>query len=121
MKAILFHIETSMKSAFCLVGEFLSLRNCKTLFSCRLQSSISLLILPFCLSYQTYLDGTGSDVAVMRKTCCEWGSIIEGVLGLTLGELELLLESVNLLPVLKYFLLLSGEVGSLRDYRFKVS
>ena len=62
-----------------------------------------------------YLDGTSGDVAVMRKTCCEWGAIVEGVQRLALGELKLLLEGVNFLPILKYFLLLCGEVGSLRD------
>ena len=48
----------------------------------------------------TYLDGSGSDVTVVRQTGGEGGTVIERVEGLALGELKLLLESVNLLPIL---------------------
>lgn len=46
------------------------------------------------------LDGTGEDMAVVGKTGGEWGTIVEGVLGLALGELQGGLEGLDLLPVL---------------------
>jgi len=64
----------------------------------------------------TYLNGTGSNMTIVRKTSGEGRSIVECVQGLALSELELLLESVDVLPVLKYLLFLLGEVGSLGNY-----
>jgi hypothetical protein len=53
----------------------------------------------------------------MRESCSEGRPIIEGVLGLSLGELQLLLEGVNLLPVFEDFLFFLREIRSLGDYR----
>lgn len=52
-------------------------------------------------------------MTVMRKTSGKGRSIVECVLRLALGKLELLLEGVDLLPILKNLLFLLGEVGSL--------
>ncbi len=49
----------------------------------------------------------------MGQASGEWGSIVERELGLILSELELLLESVDVLPILENFLFFLGEVGSL--------
>ena len=51
----------------------------------------------------------------MGESGGEGRAIVERVQGLALGQLELLLESVDLLPILQHFLFLLGEVGSLRD------
>jgi hypothetical protein len=69
------------------------------------------------LSFETYLDGSSGDMAVVRKSCSEGRAIIECVEGLALGELELLLECVDLLPILEHFLFLLGEVRSLGNYK----
>jgi len=55
-------------------------------------------------------------MAVVRKSCSEGRTIVECVEGLALRELELLLESVDVLPVLENFLFLFGEVRSLGNY-----
>jgi len=68
----------------------------------------------------TYLDSTSGNVTIVRKTSCEGRSIVECVEGLTFCELELLLESIDVLPVLKYLFFLFREVGSLGDYRLRV-
>ena len=67
-------------------------------------------------SFETYLDGSSGDMAVVRKSCGEGRAIVECVEGLALGELELLLESVDLLPILEHLLFLFGEVRSLGNY-----
>jgi len=54
-------------------------------------------------------------VTVVGKSGGEGRAIVECVQGFSLGELELLLESVDFLPIFQYFLFLFGEVGSLRD------
>ena len=59
----------------------------------------------------TYLDSSGSDVAVVREPSGEGGSIVEGVFLLALRELELLVECVNVVPVLENLDLLVGEAG----------
>ncbi len=64
----------------------------------------------------TYLDGSGSDVTIVRKTSSKGRAIVECILGLSLCEFELLLEGLDLLPILKNFLFFFGEVRSLRDY-----
>ena len=56
-------------------------------------------------------------MAVVRKSCGEGRAIIECVEGLALGELELLFESIDLLPVLEHLLFLFGEVRSLGNYK----
>jgi hypothetical protein len=54
-------------------------------------------------------------VTVVGKPGGEGRAIIECEQGFPLGELKLLLESVDILPIFQYFLFLFGEVGSLRD------
>jgi len=54
---------------------------------------------------------------VVGKPGGEGRAIVECVEGLTLRELELLLESVDVLPVLEHFLFLFGEVRSLGNYK----
>ncbi len=63
----------------------------------------------------TYLDSTSGNMPVVGKPGGEGRAIVECVEGLALGEFQLLLESVDLLPVFQDFLFLLGEVGSLRD------
>lgn len=46
----------------------------------------------------------------------EGRAIIERVQRLALSHLKLLLEGVDLIPVLEDFLFFLGEIGSLRDY-----
>ena len=60
----------------------------------------------------TYLDGSGSDVAVVGKSSREGRAIVERVRLLALGSPHLLLEGVDVLPVLENRLLLLGEVRS---------
>ena len=55
-------------------------------------------------------------MAVVRKSSSEGRAVVECVEGFALGELELLLESVDLFPILKHFLFLFGEVRSLGNY-----
>merc|ERR1711957_219674 len=64
-----------------------------------------------------YLDGAGSNVAVMGHAGGERGAIVESEGGLVFGKLELLLESVDIFPVLEDFLLLVGEIGPLGHYK----
>jgi hypothetical protein len=47
-----------------------------------------------------YLDGTGSDVAVMGQPSGEGRTIVESVLWHVLGQFELLLEGIDLFPIL---------------------
>ena len=67
--------------------------------------------------FETYLDGSSGDMTVVRKSCGEGRAIVECVEGLALGELKLLLKSVDLLPVLEHLLFFFGEVRSLGNYR----
>jgi hypothetical protein len=55
-------------------------------------------------------------MTIVRESSGEGRSIIECVEGFALCQLKLLLESVNLLPILKYLLFLFGEVRSLGNY-----
>jgi hypothetical protein len=68
----------------------------------------------------TYLDGSSCDVAVMGQTSGKRRSIVEGEGGLSLGEFELLLESIDLLPVPKHLLFFLWEIWSFRDYMIVV-
>lgn len=67
------------------------------------------------LGSSTYLDSTGSNMAVVRESGGEGGAIVEGELWLALRQLELLLERADFIPVLQYFLFLSREVGLVRN------
>lgn len=75
---------------------------------------------PSCDQYRsgirTYLDCAGSNVTVVGKTRGKGRAIIESVLGLPLGKFKLLLEGIDLLPILKDLLLLLREVRSLGNY-----
>lgn len=64
----------------------------------------------------TYLNGTSSNMTIVRESSCERRAVIECVKGFALCQLKLLLESVNLLPILKYLLFLFREVRSLGNY-----
>jgi hypothetical protein len=54
-------------------------------------------------------------MTVVGKTGGKGRAIVECVQGFALGEFQLLLECVDLLPVFQDFLFLLREVGSLRD------
>lgn len=58
------------------------------------------------------LDGTGEDVAIVREPRCEGRPVIEDVLGLVLGALQLGFECLGLPPQLKDLLLVvwKGEI-----------
>ena len=56
-----------------------------------------------------YLDRAGGNVAVVGKPSCEGRAVEERVVGLSLREFELPVESVRLLPKLVYLLLLFGD------------
>ena len=60
-------------------------------------------------------------MAVVRKPSGEGWPVIEGVLRLALGLLELLLKGIDLLPILEDFLFLLREVRSLGDYQPRIS
>jgi hypothetical protein len=64
----------------------------------------------------TYLDGTSSNMTIVRKAGGKGRSIVESVQRLALCEFKLLLESIDVLPVLKHLLFLIGEVRSLGNY-----
>ena len=64
----------------------------------------------------TYFDGSGGDVAVVRHARGEGRAIVEGEGGFVLGELQLFVEGVDLLPVFEDLLLFLGEVGPVRHY-----
>ena len=55
-------------------------------------------------------------MAVMRQSRGEGWPIIECELWLALGLAQLLMEGVDLGPVLQHFLLLGGEVRLVRNY-----
>lgn len=55
-------------------------------------------------------------MAVVGKPSGKGRPIIESILRLALGKLELLLKGIDLLPILKDFLFLLREVWSLGDY-----
>ena len=57
----------------------------------------------------------------MGESGSEGRTIIESVLRLALSKLELLLEGIDLLPVLKDFLFFLREVRSLRDYMIVIT
>ena len=63
----------------------------------------------------TYLDGAGSNVAVVGEAGGEGRSVVEGELGLALALLQLLLKRVDFRPVRKHALFLSREVRLVRD------
>jgi hypothetical protein len=63
----------------------------------------------------SYLDCTSSNMTVMREPCGKGRAIVECVQGFALGEFQLLLECVDLLPIFQDFLFFLGEVGSLGD------
>ena len=68
---------------------------------------------------KTYLDCAGGDVAVVGHAGSERGPIVKGEGGFVLRALELLVEGVNLIPVVQDTLFLSGEVGPLRHYNMR--
>lgn len=51
-------------------------------------------------------------MTVVRESSGKRRSIVESELGLVFGELELLLEGIDVVPELENFLFLLGEVGS---------
>ena len=55
-------------------------------------------------------------MAVMRQSCCEGGSVVEGELGLTFGQFELLLEGINFCPIGEYVFFLGWEVRLFGHY-----
>ena len=55
-------------------------------------------------------------MAVMRQSCGEGRPIVECELWLALGLAQLLMEGVDLGPVLQHFLLLGGEVWLVSHY-----
>ena len=65
----------------------------------------------------TYLDSTSGNMTVVGKTGGKGRAIVECVQGFALGEFQLLLECVDLLPILEHFLFLLGEVRSLGNYK----
>jgi len=65
--------------------------------------------------FLAYLNGTSSNMTIVRETSSEGRTIVEGVQGFTLCELKLLFEGINFLPVFQYFFFFFREVGSLRD------
>ena len=63
----------------------------------------------------TYLDSTSGNMTVVGKTSGKGRAIVECVQGFALGEFQLLMECVDVLPIFQDFLFLLREVGSLRD------
>lgn len=63
------------------------------------------------------LDRRGQQVPIVRKTRCEWGSIVKGIRFAALGELDLPSKGVDLSPSLENFLLLSRKVNRHKGYR----
>ena len=53
-------------------------------------------------------------MAVMRETCSEWGPIVESVGLLAFRPSHLLVEGVDLLPVLEDFLFLLRKIWPFR-------
>ena len=64
----------------------------------------------------TYLDCAGSDVSVVGQAGGKWWTIIEGELRLALGELKLLVEGIDLLPVSQHFFFLLREIWPFGHY-----
>ncbi len=54
-------------------------------------------------------------MTIMREAGGKGRAVVECVQGFALGELQLLMESVDLLPIFQDFLFFFGEVGSLGD------
>jgi hypothetical protein len=60
-------------------------------------------------------------MTIMRQTSSERWSIIKGEGRFALGQFKLLLESLNLFPVLEDFFFFLGEVGPFRHYKSNMS
>jgi hypothetical protein len=68
-----------------------------------------------CVSADYVLDGACSNVAVVRSTSGKWWSIVKCIRWEMLGEFELLLEALVLLPVVKNDFFFIGERQSFRS------
>ena len=64
----------------------------------------------------TYLDGSCSDVTIMRKSSGKWWPIVESVWFLSLRSTHRFMECVDLLPVFENLVFLKREIWSLRYY-----
>lgn len=72
-----------------------------------------------CISGHDVLNGTRSNVTVMRKSSSKRWTIIESVKLLAFTAFHLLLKSINLFPVLQNLLFFFWEVRSIRNYKMK--
>ena len=58
----------------------------------------------------------GQQVPIVRKTCCEWGSIVKGIRLTALRKLDLPSKGVDLSPSLEDNLLLSRKINRHEGY-----
>ena len=69
------------------------------------------------VSRKNYLDGTSTNMSIMRKPSGKWRSVIKGKCWSILGFLELGLESVDLGPVLEDFFFHLWETRLFEDFK----